>query len=59
MVLLAPVDHRYRFRYTNVGLPGWSHDADVYGRSSLSRLVESEHSKRLAALIEGSSTNPL
>ncbi|KAG0430256.1 hypothetical protein HPB47_022857 [Ixodes persulcatus] len=33
VILLALVDHRYRFRYVNVGFPGKFHDANVYGRS--------------------------
>lgn len=59
MVLLALVDHRYRFRYTNIGSPGRCHDAYIYGRSSLCRLVESEHFQIPTALIEGVSVPPI
>ncbi|KAH7940648.1 hypothetical protein HPB49_002747 [Dermacentor silvarum] len=31
VILLTVDDHRYRFRYINVGAPGWCHDAYVYG----------------------------
>ncbi|KAH7955329.1 hypothetical protein HPB52_000289 [Rhipicephalus sanguineus] len=33
VILLALADHRYRFRYTNVGSPGRCHDSFVYGRN--------------------------
>ncbi|KAL3203058.1 hypothetical protein MRX96_053294 [Rhipicephalus microplus] len=39
MILLALVDHRYRFRYTNVGSPGRCHDSFVYGRLNRGQLV--------------------
>ncbi|KAH6938547.1 hypothetical protein HPB50_010471 [Hyalomma asiaticum] len=45
MILLALVDHQYHFRYINVGTPGRSHDAFVYGRSQLHKLVESDSFK--------------
>ncbi|KAG0437185.1 hypothetical protein HPB47_017563 [Ixodes persulcatus] len=32
IILLALVDHRYRFRYVNVGAPGRCHDAHVFRR---------------------------
>ncbi|KAL3211902.1 hypothetical protein MRX96_051923 [Rhipicephalus microplus] len=32
MILLALVNHRYHFRFTNDGSPGWYHDSFVYGR---------------------------
>ncbi|XP_040072845.1 putative nuclease HARBI1 [Ixodes scapularis] len=41
VILLALVDHRYLYRYVNVGFPGKCHDANVYGRSPLARLLES------------------
>ncbi|KAG0423853.1 hypothetical protein HPB47_000384 [Ixodes persulcatus] len=40
VILLALVDHRYLFRYISVGSPGKCHDANVYGRSPLGRLLE-------------------
>ncbi|KAH7932837.1 hypothetical protein HPB49_003344 [Dermacentor silvarum] len=49
MILLAMVDHRYRFRYTNVGSPGRCHDAFVYGRSTLRKLIENGRRLRAAA----------
>ncbi|KAL3189882.1 hypothetical protein MRX96_020895 [Rhipicephalus microplus] len=33
IILLALVDHRYRFRYINVGAPGRCHDSHVFGYS--------------------------
>ncbi|XP_077514083.1 uncharacterized protein LOC144124951 [Amblyomma americanum] len=39
-ILLAIVDHQYRFLYLNVGSPGRCHDAHVYGRSKLKRIVD-------------------
>ncbi|KAG0423657.1 hypothetical protein HPB47_000581 [Ixodes persulcatus] len=37
IILLALVDHRYRFRYVNVGAPGRCHDAHVFRRSELAK----------------------
>ncbi|CAN7985568.1 unnamed protein product [Ixodes hexagonus] len=59
IILLALVDHRYRFRYVSVGTPGRCHDASVYGRSSLKRLVESQNFQRPAVTIEGVSVPPV
>ncbi|KAL3178515.1 hypothetical protein MRX96_038410 [Rhipicephalus microplus] len=39
VILLALVDHKYRFRYINVGCPGRCHDAHVYHSSSLPSIV--------------------
>ncbi|KAH7967542.1 hypothetical protein HPB49_025506 [Dermacentor silvarum] len=52
MILLAMVDHRYRFRYTNVGSPGRCHDVFVYGRSTLRKLIESDLFQRPTVAIE-------
>ncbi|XP_049528892.1 uncharacterized protein LOC125947697 [Dermacentor silvarum] len=41
IVLLALVDHKYRFRYVNVGAPGRSHDAHMFGLSKLSKIIDS------------------
>lgn len=40
--MLALMDHKYRFRYVNVGAPGRCHDdAYVFGLSKLSKIVDS------------------
>lgn len=59
MILLAVVDHKYRFRYINVGSPGRCHDAHVYGRSKFSKTVESDGFQRPLALIEGTRVPPI
>lgn len=59
MILLALVDHRYRFRYTNVGSPGRCHDSFVYGRSVLCKVIESGSFKRPTATIEGVCVPPI
>ncbi|XP_075538681.1 uncharacterized protein LOC142573058 [Dermacentor variabilis] len=59
MILLAVVDHRYRFCYTNVGSPGRCHDAFVYGRSALRKLVESDSFQHPTAAIEGVHVLPI
>ncbi|KAL1447466.1 hypothetical protein MTO96_044281 [Rhipicephalus appendiculatus] len=59
MILLALVDHRYRFRYTNVGSPGRCHDSFVYGRSALCRAIETGAFKRPTATIEGVCVPPI
>lgn len=41
-ILLAFVDHRYRFRYINVGSPDCCRDSYVYHRSSLPMLVNED-----------------
>ncbi|CAN7975793.1 unnamed protein product [Ixodes persulcatus] len=41
IILLAIVDHRYTFRYVNVGSPGKCHDAHVYRNSRLPALLSS------------------
>lgn len=53
MILLAMVDHRYRFCYKNVDSPGRCHDAFVYGRLTLRKLTESDLFQRPTAVIEG------
>ncbi|EEC18591.1 hypothetical protein IscW_ISCW014553, partial [Ixodes scapularis] len=40
IILMALVDHRYRFRYVNVGKPGRCHNAHVFGRSALAKSLE-------------------
>lgn len=51
MILLALVDHQYRFLYI--------HDAHVYGRSKLCKVVQSAHFKSPTATIEGAVVGPL
>ncbi|XP_077531229.1 uncharacterized protein LOC144143334 [Haemaphysalis longicornis] len=59
MILLALVDHRYRFRYVNVGSPGGCHDAGVYGASNLCRTVGSEDFSSPVALMGGTEVPPI
>nr|XP_054920544.1 uncharacterized protein LOC129381572 [Dermacentor andersoni] len=59
VILLALVDHQYRFRYINVGAPGRCHDANVYGRSKLHTLIESGHLDSPVIMIEGAAITPL
>ncbi|XP_077553196.1 uncharacterized protein LOC144167956 [Haemaphysalis longicornis] len=59
MILLALVDHRYRFLYINIGSPGRCHDAHVNGRSKLCKVVQSAHFKSPTATIEGAVVGPL
>lgn len=59
MILLALVDHQYRFRYINVGSPGRCHDAFVYGRSDFCKLVESDFFKTPVSVIEGTTVAPI
>ncbi|XP_072141350.1 uncharacterized protein [Dermacentor andersoni] len=59
IILLALVDHKYRFRYINVGAPGRSHDSHVYRMSSLSQMVASPLFKAPAAAIGGVAVPPL
>ncbi|XP_049522130.1 uncharacterized protein LOC125944811 [Dermacentor silvarum] len=40
VILLALVDHKYRFRYTNVGSPGRYHNAHVFHNSILARAIQ-------------------
>ncbi|KAL3194663.1 hypothetical protein MRX96_046009 [Rhipicephalus microplus] len=40
IILLALVDHRYRFRYINVGAPGRCHDSHVFGYSRISNAIK-------------------
>ncbi|XP_049524072.1 uncharacterized protein LOC125945817 [Dermacentor silvarum] len=40
VILLALVDHKYRFGYTNVGSPGRCHDAHVFLNSILARAIQ-------------------
>ncbi|KAH9377221.1 hypothetical protein HPB48_008291 [Haemaphysalis longicornis] len=59
MILLALVDHRYRFRFVNVGLLGRCHDAYVYQRSQLATAVEGPLFRAPLAVISGTAVPPL
>ncbi|XP_049268088.1 uncharacterized protein LOC125757050 [Rhipicephalus sanguineus] len=39
VILLAVVDHTYKFQYTNVGTPGKNHDSNVFQRSRLPKVL--------------------
>lgn len=53
VILLALVDHNYKFLFTNVGSPGRNHDSAVYRGSVLPRALETELLSEPAKLIEG------
>nr|XP_050023278.1 uncharacterized protein LOC126517568 isoform X1 [Dermacentor andersoni] len=59
IILLALVDHRYRFRYIRVGSPGRFDDASVYAGSGLKEIVESVHFKSPQAMIEDTHVAPV
>ncbi|XP_077552785.1 uncharacterized protein LOC144167380 [Haemaphysalis longicornis] len=59
MILLALVDHRYRFRFVNVGSPGRCHDSFVYQRSHLARHVNGPLFQTPVANISGTAVPPL
>ncbi|CAN8016086.1 unnamed protein product, partial [Ixodes persulcatus] len=59
IILLALVDHRYRFRYINLGTPGRCHDANVYGCSQLHTLVDSFQFQSPTVAIEGTAIAPI
>ncbi|CAN7990023.1 unnamed protein product [Ixodes pacificus] len=59
IILLALVDHQYRFRYINLGSPGRYHEANVYGRSILCTLVETDHFRSPVLVIENSVVKPV
>ncbi|KAG0411109.1 hypothetical protein HPB47_011750 [Ixodes persulcatus] len=42
IILLALVNHRYKFRYVNVGAPGWCHDAQVFRKSALAKSLRGD-----------------
>ncbi|XP_049516618.1 uncharacterized protein LOC125942471 [Dermacentor silvarum] len=59
IILLAVVDHKYHFRYINVGSPGRCHDASVYGRSKLHTLIENGTFSSPTAIIESINIPPI
>ncbi|XP_040072297.2 protein ALP1-like [Ixodes scapularis] len=59
IILLALVDHRYRFRYVNVGTPGRCHDAHVFRRSALAGTLEGLTFQKPMITINGTAVPPL
>ncbi|KAL1417811.1 hypothetical protein MTO96_006068 [Rhipicephalus appendiculatus] len=59
MILLALVDHKYRFRYINGGSPGRCHDSYVYQRSQLAGAVQGPLFRRPLLTISGTVVPPL
>lgn len=58
-ILLAVVDHRYKFMYVNVGSPGRNHDAAVFERSRLPKVLASDLFRLEAKNVEGVLVCPL
>ncbi|KAG0442332.1 hypothetical protein HPB47_015733 [Ixodes persulcatus] len=58
IILLAIVDHRYTFRYVNVGSPGKCHDAHVYRNSRLPALLSSLRAKT-PLVVNGTAVPPI
>ncbi|XP_037528482.1 uncharacterized protein LOC119405714 [Rhipicephalus sanguineus] len=58
-ILLAVVDHHYKFMYTNVGSPGRMHDAAVFERSQLSKRLESDVFKMGVKQMHGVAVGPV
>ncbi|XP_075731418.1 uncharacterized protein LOC142774668 [Rhipicephalus microplus] len=59
IILLALVDHRYRFRYINIGAPGRCHDSHVFGYSQISNAIKGPLFKAPLATIAGTVIPPL
>nr|XP_037274460.1 uncharacterized protein LOC119167103 [Rhipicephalus microplus] len=59
IILLALVDHKYRFRFINVGGPETCHDSYLYQMSSLSGMVEGPLLKAPVVTIGGVAVPPL
>ncbi|XP_042149020.1 protein ALP1-like [Ixodes scapularis] len=59
IILLALVDHRYRFRYVNVGAPGRCHDAHVFRRSELAKVLEGPLFRAPLVTVNGAVVPPL
>ncbi|KAM7287999.1 uncharacterized protein ISCGN_031688, partial [Ixodes scapularis] len=59
IILLALVDHRYRFRYVNVGTPGRCHDAHVYRRSALAAVLQGPTLQMPMVTVNGTTVPPL
>lgn len=52
-VLLAVVDYRYRFLYTNVGCPGRCNDSSIYEQSLLRKKMDLPIFKDKSVLLDG------
>ncbi|KAH6936453.1 hypothetical protein HPB50_017562 [Hyalomma asiaticum] len=59
IVLLALVDHKYLFRYVNVGSPGRCHDAYMYRQSALAEMVSGPLFQAPAVVMNGVAVPPL
>lgn len=57
-VLLALVDHRYKFRYISVGSPGRNNDAHIYGESRIEHILCSNKAQA-STVINGVAVPPL
>ncbi|XP_077485398.1 uncharacterized protein LOC144095595 [Amblyomma americanum] len=59
VILLALVDHKYKFRFVRVVTPGRCHNAYVYEQSNLAEFVESPEFQSPVANISGTPVGPL
>ncbi|KAM7303967.1 hypothetical protein ISCGN_013869 [Ixodes scapularis] len=59
IILLALADHRYRFRYVNVGAPGWCHDAHVQRRSAMVAVLQGPTLQMPMVTVNGTTVLPL
>ncbi|XP_064464296.1 uncharacterized protein LOC135375544 [Ornithodoros turicata] len=59
VILLAIMDHTYKFIYVNVGSPGRSHDSAVFQRSGLPTVLNSELFKTCAVTMQGVRVGPV
>ncbi|KAH9375625.1 hypothetical protein HPB48_015691 [Haemaphysalis longicornis] len=59
VILLALVDHLYKFIFTNVGSPGRNHDSAVYKGSVLARVVNTQLLSEPAKQIKGESVGAI
>ncbi|XP_040074822.2 uncharacterized protein LOC120846974 [Ixodes scapularis] len=59
IILLALVDHRYRFRYVNIGTPERCHDAHVYRRSALEAVLQGPTLQMPMVTVNGTTVPPL
>ncbi|CAN7936967.1 unnamed protein product [Ixodes hexagonus] len=59
IILLALVDHRYSFRYVNVGTPGRCHDAHVFRRSALAGVLEGPTLRIPMVTMNGTGVSPV
>ncbi|XP_077519844.1 uncharacterized protein LOC144129588 [Amblyomma americanum] len=59
IILLALVDHRYRFLYIRVGSPGRCHDSHVYSGSKLEKAVNGPLFRQPRAIMGGTAVPPV